>query len=186
MLIGEMRDTETTEIALRAAMTGHLVLSTLHTNDAISSAMRLMDMGADSYLVASSIRAVIGQRLVRKVCKNCKVQYTPDAQERAWLKGMGQDPDAQPFYHGEGCHHCSNSGYVGRTGVYELLEFDDNMLDALRQNDTALFTKVAKNSDMYLPMAQCALEFAMAGKTTLSEVFKITASLDETNLGEGG
>ncbi len=186
MLIGEMRDTETTEIALRAAMTGHLVLSTLHTNDAISSAMRLMDMGADSYLVASSIRAVIGQRLVRKVCKNCKVQYKPDAQERAWLKGMGQDPDAQPFYHGEGCHHCSNSGYVGRTGVYELLEFDDDMLDALRQNDTALFTKVAKNSAMYLPMAQCALEFAMAGKTTLSEVFKITASLDETNLGEGG
>ncbi|MEY8248913.1 MAG: GspE/PulE family protein [Bermanella sp.] len=185
MLIGEMRDNETTEIALRAAMTGHLVLSTLHTNDAISSAMRLMDMGADSYLVASSLRAVIGQRLVRKVCKNCKVPYTLDAQERAWLKGMGQDPDEHIFYHGEGCHHCSNSGYVGRTGVYELLEFDDGMLDALRKNDVALFTRTAKASELYLPMVQCALEFAIAAKTTLSEVFKISASLDESNLDEG-
>ncbi|MEY8205080.1 MAG: GspE/PulE family protein [Bermanella sp.] len=185
MLIGEMRDNETTEIALRAAMTGHLVLSTLHTNDAISSAMRLMDMGADSYLVASSLRAVIGQRLVRKVCKNCKMPYTLDAQERAWLKGMGQDPDEHIFYHGEGCHHCSNSGYVGRTGVYELLEFDDGMLDALRKNDVALFTRTAKASELYLPMVQCALEFAIAAKTTLSEVFKISASLDESNLDEG-
>ena len=185
MLIGEMRDNETTEIALRAAMTGHLVLSTLHTNDAISSAMRLMDMGADSYLVASSLRAVIGQRLVRKVCKNCKVPYTLDAQERAWLKGMGQDPDEHIFYHGEGCHHCSNSGYVGRTGVYELLEFDDGMLDALRKNDVTLFTRTAKASELYLPMVQCALEFAIAAKTTLSEVFKISASLDESNLDEG-
>ena len=182
MLIGEMRDNETTEIALRAAMTGHLVLSTLHTNDAISSVMRLMDMGADSYLVASSLRAVIGQRLVRKVCKNCKMPYTLDAQERAWLKGMGQDPEEHIFYHGEGCHHCSNSGYVGRTGVYELLEFDDGMLDALRKNDTALFTRAAKASKLYLPMVQCALEFAIAAKTTLSEVFKISASLDESNL----
>ncbi len=186
MLIGEMRDNETTEIALRAAMTGHLVLSTLHTNDAISSAIRLMDMGADSFLVASSLRAVIGQRLIRKICKNCSVEYKLDAQERAWLIGMGHDAESSVFYHGEGCHHCSNSGYVGRTGVYELLELDDEMLDALRKNDTSLFTKVAHKSELYVPLSQCALDFALAGKTSLSEVFKITASLDESSISENG
>lgn len=182
ILIGEMRDSETTEIALRAAMTGHLVLSTLHTNDAISSAMRLMDMGADSYLVASSLRAVIGQRLIRKICQNCRSPYTLSPQEKSWLMGMGEDPEKHVFYQGEGCHHCSNTGYVGRTGVYELLELDDGMLDALRNQDTALFTKLAKESDLYLPLATCALEFAIAGRTSISEVFKISASLDETAL----
>jgi MSHA biogenesis protein MshE len=180
MLIGEMRDSETAEIALRAAMTGHMVLSTLHTNDAISSAVRLMDMGADSYLVASSLRAVIGQRLIRKICENCKSHYSLSVHERSWLKGMGGDPDAHAFYHGAGCHHCSNTGYVGRTGVYELLELDDDMLDALRQKNISEFTKLSKNSDLYLPLAKCALEYAVAGKTSISEVFKITASLDET------
>lgn len=182
ILIGEMRDSETTEIALRAAMTGHLVLSTLHTNDAISSAMRLMDMGADSYLVASSLRAVIGQRLIRKICQNCKSPYALSPQEKSWLVGMGEDPEAQVFYQGEGCHHCSNTGYVGRTGVYELLELDDGMLDALRKNDPAAFTRLAKESDLYLPLSACALDFAKAGKTSISEVFKISASLDETAL----
>jgi MSHA biogenesis protein MshE len=182
ILIGEMRDSETTEIALRAAMTGHLVLSTLHTNDAISSAMRLMDMGADSYLVASSLRAVIGQRLIRKICQNCRSPYQLSPQEKSWLMGMGEDPDKHTFYQGEGCHHCSNTGYVGRTGVYELLELDDGMLDALRRQDTALFTKLAKESDLYLPLATCALEFAIAGRTSISEVFKISASLDDSAL----
>ncbi len=182
MLIGEMRDNETAEIALRAAMTGHMVLSTLHTNDAISTAVRLMDMGADSYLVASSLRAVIGQRLIRKICENCKSQYDISAQERTWLLGMGADPDSHAFYQGGGCHHCSNTGYVGRTGVYELLELDDGMLDALRQKNISEFTTLAKNSELYLPLAACALEYAVAGRTTLSEVFKITASLDDTSV----
>jgi MSHA biogenesis protein MshE len=179
ILIGEMRDTETTEIALRAAMTGHLVLSTLHTNDAISSAIRLMDMGADSYLVASSLRAVIGQRLIRKICQNCKAVYTLTPQEKSWLQGMGEDPEEHTFYAGSGCHHCSNTGYTGRTGVYELLELDDAMLDALRKNDTALFTQEAKNSDLYLPLSLCALDYAIEGRTSIQEVFKISASLDD-------
>lgn len=181
ILIGEMRDTETTEIALRAAMTGHLVLSTLHTNDAVSSAMRLMDMGADAYLVASSLRAVIGQRLIRKICQNCKSPYTLSPQEKSWLKGFGLEEE-HTFYKGEGCHHCSNTGYVGRTGVYELLELDDGMLDALRKNDTSEFIRLSKNSELYLPLSSCALDYAIAGKTSISEVFKISASLDDTAL----
>ena len=182
ILIGEMRDTETTEIALRAAMTGHMVLSTLHTNDAISTAMRLMDMGADSYLVASSLRAVIGQRLIRKICQNCKSPYSLSPQEKSWLIGIGSDPETNTFYKGEGCHHCSNTGYVGRTGVYELLELDDGMLDALRRQDTSLFIKLAKESDLYSPLSSYALELAVLGKTSISEVFKVSASLDDNAL----
>ncbi|WP_283788585.1 GspE/PulE family protein [Bermanella sp. WJH001] len=182
ILIGEMRDTETTEIALRAAMTGHMVLSTLHTNDAISTAMRLMDMGADSYLVASSLRAVIGQRLIRKICQNCKSPYSLSPQEKSWLIGIGSDPETNTFYKGDGCHHCSNTGYVGRTGVYELLELDDGMLDALRRQDTSLFIKLAKESDLYSPLSSYALELAVLGKTSISEVFKVSASLDDNAL----
>jgi MSHA biogenesis protein MshE len=182
ILIGEMRDTETAEIGLRAAMTGHMVLSTLHTNDAMSSVMRLMDMGADSYLVASSLRAVIGQRLIRKICKNCKQPYVLTTQEKTWLIGMGQNPNEYTFYKGDGCHHCSNTGYVGRTGVYELLELDDEMLDAIRRMDIGEFTKTALSSDQYYPMSRCALDYAVEGKTTIQEVFKITASLDESTV----
>lgn len=182
ILIGEMRDTDTTEIALRAAMTGHMVLSTLHTNDAISTAMRLMDMGADAYLVASSLRAVIGQRLIRKVCQNCKSPYDLSPQEKSWLIGIGTDPEKHTFYKGEGCHHCSNTGYVGRTGVYELLELDDDMLDALRRNDTGAFIRLAKASDLYLPLSTYALELAVLGKTSITEVFKVSASLDDSAL----
>mgnify|MGYP003384352957 FL=1 len=180
ILIGEMRDTETAEIGLRASMTGHMVLSTLHTNDAMASVMRLMDMGADAYLVASSLRAVIGQRLIRKICTNCKQSYVLTPQEKTWLMGMGKNPNEYKFYKGEGCHHCSNSGYVGRTGVYEILELDDEMLDAIRRSDTAGFTKIAQSSDRYYPISKCALDYAVAGKTTIQEVFKITASLDES------
>lgn len=182
ILIGEMRDTETAEIGLRAAMTGHMVLSTLHTNDAMSSVMRLMDMGADSYLVASSLRAVVGQRLIRKICNNCKQAYVLSEQEKTWLMGMGQNPNEFKFYKGDGCHHCSNSGYVGRTGVYELLELTDDMLDAIRRSDIGGFTKTVQNSEHYYPLSQCALDYAVEGKTTIQEVFKITASLDESAL----
>ena len=182
ILIGEMRDNETTEIALRAALTGHLVLSTLHTNDAISTPMRLIDMGADPYLVASSLRAVIGQRLLRKVCTNCKSPYQLTPQEKSWLMGMDTSLIDHVFYHGDGCHQCSNTGYVGRTGVYEFLELDDPMLNALRVNDITQFNHLALNSDLYVSLSSCALELAKQGITSISEVFKVSASLDEHTL----
>lgn len=179
ILIGEMRDTETTEIALRAAMTGHMVLSTLHTNDAISTAMRLMDMGADPYLVASSLRAVVGQRLIRKICANCKIEYQLSPQERSWLKTLDKNFEDHTFYIGDGCHHCSNTGYIGRTGIYELLELSDQMLDALRASNINEFLNLAKNSQHYIPLEAYALKLAINGTTSISEVFKVTATLDE-------
>ncbi|WP_166266501.1 GspE/PulE family protein [Marinobacter caseinilyticus] len=180
ILVGEMRDRETAEIGLRAAMTGHLVLSTLHTNDAISSAIRLMDMGAQPFLVASSLLGVVAQRLIRRVCDNCKADYQPTDQERVWLDGFSRDPldIAGGFIEGRGCYQCSNTGYKGRIGVYEMLELDEMMLDALRRQDVSAFNKAARRSELYRPLGQCALDYALDGITTLHEVSRVTAAAE--------
>ncbi len=185
VLIGEMRDQETVEIGLRAAMTGHLVFSTLHTNDAAASAMRLIDMGAAPYLVASSLRAVLAQRLVRSICEHCREPYTPDAQEHEWLHQLaaGQLTIGQ-FWRGRGCQRCNQTGYQGRFGVHELLEMTPELLDALRRADPAAFVRGAANAPGFEPLARAALRAACAGKTSVAEVLRITASLDSTL--EGG
>lgn len=186
VLVGEIRDQETAEIALRAAMTGHLVLSTLHTNDAISSANRLFDMGAEGYLIASALHSVIAQRLVRKVCDNCSADYMPDVNERAWLFNLvGDDADQLKFKKGSGCTQCNNTGYHGRLGVFELLTIDEMQADALRRNDTSEFTKLAKSSHGYRPFSVSALDYAKKGVTSLDEVMRvsnITEALIEDSL----
>ncbi|WP_166419744.1 GspE/PulE family protein [Pseudoalteromonas sp. Z1A8] len=179
IMVGEMRDQETVDIGLRAALTGHLVLSTLHTNDAITSAMRLIDMGAPAYLVASSLRAIIAQRLVRRVCNDCKVPYLPDRQELSWLKYLGENVTDAQFSKGQGCTACNHSGYKGRVGIFELLEMDDAMMDALRANDTQGFAKAAKNSANFSPLSTMALNYAKQGITSLDEVFKVAEYIPE-------
>jgi len=178
ILVGEMRDQETAEIGLRAAMTGHLVLSTLHTNDSISSAMRLIDMGAEPFLVASSLLGVVAQRLVRRVCDNCKETYEPSQQEQIWLQSFDLDPlDMEAgFVKGRGCYQCSNTGYRGRVGVYEMLEMDEDMLDALRRRDVSDFTKAARRSPLFRPLGQCAMDYALQGVTSLQEVARVAAT----------
>ncbi|CAM2974094.1 GspE/PulE family protein [Pseudoalteromonas distincta] len=179
IMVGEMRDQETVDIGLRAALTGHLVLSTLHTNDAITSAIRLIDMGAPAYLVASSLRAIIAQRLVRRVCNDCKVPYLPDRQEISWLKYLGENVTDAQFSKGQGCTACNHSGYKGRVGIFELLEMDDAMMDALRANDTQGFAKSAKNSANFSPLSTMALNYAKQGITSLDEVFKVAEYIPE-------
>ena len=179
ILVGEMRDHETAEIGLRAAMTGHMVLSTLHTNDSVSTAMRLIDMGCDAFLVASSLRAVVAQRLVRKICEHCKQPYELTPQELTWLGNIdGTALDAQ-YHKGSGCHHCNNTGYTGRIGVYELLEMNEGLLYALRKGDAAEFTRAAADSPSFRSLSQCALDYARTGVTSVHEVFKITATLED-------
>ncbi|GHD49002.1 MSHA biogenesis protein MshE [Marinobacter persicus] len=180
ILVGEMRDHETVEIGLRAAMTGHLVLSTLHTNDSISSAMRLIDMGAEPFLVASSLLGVVAQRLVRRVCDNCKETYEPTDQELIWLRSFDLDPlDIEAgFVHGRGCYQCSNTGYKGRVGVYEMLEMNEDMLDALRRKDVSDFTRSARKSDLFRPLGQCAMDYALQGVTSLQEVARVAATAE--------
>jgi len=178
ILVGEMRDHETAEIGLRAAMTGHLVLSTLHTNDSISSAMRLIDMGVEPFLVASSLLGVVAQRLVRKVCENCREDYQPNSQQKVWLEQFNLAPlDLEAgFVRGRGCYQCGNSGYKGRLGVYEMLEMNEGMLDALRRKDLSEFTREARHSRLYRPLGLCAMDFALQGITTLEEVAKVAAT----------
>lgn len=179
ILVGEMRDLETAEIGLRAAMTGHMVLSTLHTNDSISTAMRLLDMGVDHYLVASSLRAVIAQRLVKRLCDHCQEEYVPEERERTWLMSLDSNSVTASYKKGRGCHHCNNTGYKGRIGVYEMLEMDDSMIKAMRRKSADDFATAAKNSPRFRPLALCALDYARQGITSLDEVFRVSATLGD-------
>ena len=182
LLVGEIRDTETAEIALRAAMTGHLVLSTLHTNDAVSSAMRLVDMGAESFLAATALRAVVAQRLVRRLCDNCYIDYTPTAQELGWLSGLigHEKASSLNLKRQSGCHRCNNTGYRGRIGIFELLILDDKMSDALRRGSSSDFVRAAKSSKGYVPLVMSALSDAASGITSLDEVFRVAEQIDES------
>lgn len=182
LLVGEIRDKETAEIALRAAMTGHFVLSTLHTNDAVSSAMRLTDIGIEGYLAASALNGILAQRLVRKICENCSADYSTTPQEKLWLDAREAElrlPDIS-LKHGRGCTYCNNTGYKGRTGIFELLEINEAMADALRRDDSGAFNIAAKTDPHYQPLVYSALELAAEGVTTLEEVFRVTEQMDES------
>lgn len=180
VLVGEMRDQETVSIGVRAAMTGHMVMSTLHTNDAVSSAIRLADMGVEPYMVASALRGILAQRLIRKVCQECTAEHTPDSRQKLWLQNMvgGKFLHTQ-FYKGNGCYHCNNTGYRGRIGVYEWLELDDDMLIALRDQDHNGFIAAARANPYFKTMEELALEYAEKGITDLEEVFRISIDLDD-------
>ncbi len=175
LMIGEMRDRETAEIALRAAMTGHLVLSTLHTNDAPSAAMRLADMGAEGYLVATSLQCVLAQRLVRKVCSSCSAPHEPDANQRAWLRAQLGPEKAETvrFVRGPGCTQCNGTGYRGRMGAYELLTMTDPLADALRAGNPAGYIEAARGDPDYRPLSHCALDYARNELTSLEEVIRL-------------
>ncbi|MFQ1787025.1 MSHA fimbrial ATPase MshE [Aeromonas veronii] len=178
LLVGEMRDNETVEIGLRGAITGHLVLTTLHTNDAVTSALRLIDMGAPGYLVASALRAVVAQRLVRRVCEHCVEEKAPDEGQATWLTVLSGEASGQHTYHkGRGCQSCNFTGYSGRIGVYELLELDQPMMDALRRNDAEGFAKAARQHEHYRPLALTALDYARQGITSVDEVLRLAEDL---------
>jgi MSHA biogenesis protein MshE len=182
LLVGEIRDQETAEIALRAAMTGHMVLSTLHTNDAVSSAMRLVDMGAEGFLAATAIRAVLAQRLVRRLCDNCCIEHVPDQREVQWIRHVLGDLAPQEFElkQASGCHRCNNTGYRGRVGVFELLVLNDDMADSLRRGNSSDFVRAARLSNGYRPLVVSALLDAFKGVTSLEEVYKVAEQLDES------
>ncbi len=171
LLVGEIRDSESAEIALRAAMTGHLVLSTLHTNDAISSALRLIDMGVDPFLVASSLKTVVAQRLVRRLCPSCKEETKAD-EKYSYL--LSEEQKKLTFYKPKGCVNCLNTGYKGRVGTFEYLDISDVMADALRGGDVQAFTEIAQRSEGYTTLTKHALSIAISGETSLSEVQRIS------------
>jgi type IV pilus assembly protein PilB len=172
VMVGEIRDPETALIAVQAALTGHLVFSTLHTNDAPSTITRLVNIGVEAYLVAASVQAVLAQRLVRKVCTHCKEPYEPsDAIRRAVEEAAGE---VETFYRGVGCSKCRNSGFNGRIGLYELLVPDDALRDAItgRPNVNEL-RQLALDADMQT-LRSDGMSKVRAGLTTVEEVFRVT------------
>ena len=173
IMIGEIRDRETAEIAIHASLTGHLVFSTLHTNDAASAATRLIDMGIEPFLVASSVVAVLAQRLVRKVCKDCRQAYHPDDEE---LIRLGIVPPKTPptFYRGTGCAACSQTGYRGRTGIYELLVMDDEIRRLIGAKADSTAIKQAAISKGMITLKDDGADKVFHGITTTEEVMRIT------------
>ncbi|MEM9665207.1 MAG: GspE/PulE family protein [Bacteroidota bacterium] len=172
IMVGEIRDAETASIAVRAALTGHLVLSTLHTNDAPSTITRLVDMGVEPFLVASSVRLILAQRLVRRICSACKQEADPDP---AVLEELGLTPGAHTYHQGVGCEACHGTGYSGRVGLFELLPVGEATAELIAQR-VGLYELRAHARTLGLPMLrEAALERAQAGQTTLEEVLRETA-----------
>jgi MSHA biogenesis protein MshE len=181
VLVGEMRDQETTEIGLRAAMTGHLVFSTLHTQSAVATVSRLLDMGAQGYLIASALDGVLAQRLVRRVCDNCAQPAKPTVQQHSWLSrylSAGEIEKAK-FVEGMGCTYCNMTGYRGRVGIYELLEVDAGMAAAIRVNDLAELERLAAAAAGFVPLVERALDYARDGTSSVAEIMTSLAGLEE-------
>jgi len=179
ILVGEMRDEPTAQTGLRAAMTGHLVLSTLHTNDAMTAPVRLIDMGAPRFMVAMSLLGVVAQRLVRLICEDCKEPYTPTPNEQVWLKQeLGEDANLG-FAHGKGCSHCNGTGYQGRIGVYELLEMNNELVEAANHQDTNTFINLARERMQGKTLKSQSLQLALAKRTSIAEVMRINNQFDE-------
>jgi len=177
VMVGEIRDFETAEIAIKAALTGHLVFSTLHTNDTASSFIRLIDIGIKPFLVASGIRTILAQRLVRTICPACKKAYEPPDGEFERL-GFSVDRSTVELVHGEGCENCNRTGYVGRLGVYELLLSNDNMRQMIMQGNSAAALRRQARLDGMATMREDAWQKALKGITTIEEVNRKT-KIDE-------
>jgi type IV pilus assembly protein PilB len=170
VMVGEIRDFETANIAIQSALTGHKLLSTVHTNDAAGAITRLMDMGVEPFLVSSSLLASIGQRLVRRVCKHCQEEYTPDKKLLDFWGINEKEAEEVRFIRGRGCHYCKDTGYRGRVGVYEILINDEQIQDMiLRRASSHEITRAAHKSGNFRVMREDALEKAKQGLTTLEE-----------------
>jgi len=178
IMVGEVRDRETADIAIRAALTGHLVFSTLHTNDAAGAVTRLIDMGVEPFLLASSLEAVVAQRLVRKICLNCKQLYRPDETILKALNGsMKLDPKVK-FYHGAGCDKCAQTGMSGRTGIFELLRITSRLRDLIAAKPTTDQIVKAAPAD-HVSMVHDGLGKVMEGITSPEEVLRVAKTIEE-------
>lgn len=175
IMVGEIRDKETAEISIQSALTGHLVFSTLHTNDSFGAPHRLMEMGMESYLIASSVVLIVAQRLVRIICPHCKETIAPNQADLAFLQEEGVDTaSVTHLYHGVGCHHCGNSGYSGRTGIYELLPMTPAIKEAVIKKLSAEGVRHCALKEGVQTMRQDGIRKVLEGITTLEELARVT------------
>jgi MSHA biogenesis protein MshE len=180
ILVGEMRDKATVETGMRAAMTGHMVFSTLHTNDAVSTPVRLLDMGAPRYMVALSLQMVIAQRLVSVVCESCAKEHKLLPNEHEWLRlEFGDTVDRYRYMEGSGCSHCNGTGFTGRTGVYEILEMTSPVVAAANAEDVQAFILAARKQMAGNTLRRHAAILASSGRTTVEEAMRISHQIED-------
>jgi type IV pilus assembly protein PilB len=179
ILVGEIRDLETAQIAVQASLTGHLVLSTLHTNDAPSSVVRLMDLGLEAFLLTATLEGVIAQRLARTICSKCKEAYEPKLEELMELALTPEKVRGRKFFRGKGCENCHNSGYKGRMALFELMSVDDEMRDLImKAASTTVLRDHARKRGMR-SLRESGLMAIYEGQTTIDEVVRETLSEED-------
>ena len=178
VLVGETRDLETAQIAIQAALTGHLVFTTLHTNDAPSSIARLVDLGVDNFLITATIEGIVGQRLVRTICKNCRTTFQPSEDMLMELQLTPEDTAGRNFYYGKGCDYCNNTGYRGRMGVYEIMTLNDEMREAIMANASSNELRELAIKNGMTPMREAGIAAIYDGQTTIEEIVKETVLED--------
>ena len=175
ILVGEIRDLETAEIAIQSALTGHLVFSTLHTNDAASAITRLTDMGVESFLVSSSVNAILAQRLVRKICKHCSEEFVPGREYLAQVGMVPEDLGGRTLFRSRGCPECLNTGYQGRIGIFELMVMTEDMKNfILTTSDSNQIRRRALSAGEMVTLRQDGLQKVIAGLTTIEEIFRVS------------
>ena len=179
LLVGEIRDQETAQIAIRAAMTGHLVLSTLHTNDAVSTPARLLDMGVSGFMIATTLLGVVSQRLLRLICTYCAEPYQPKHEEIEWVKHFrGDDLSQANFRHGKGCSRCNGIGFSGRIGVFEMLEMTGPLAAAIHKADPVLFERLGREHMGNDTLEHRAVDLVVGGQTTIAEAMTVVTSIE--------
>jgi len=177
VLVGEIRDLETAQIAVQASLTGHLVFSTLHTNDAPSSIARLLDLGMEPFLLTATLEGIVAQRLVRRICTRCKEEYTPTEEMLLQLNLTPDDVAGRKFYRGVGCEYCRNTGYSGRTAMFEIMMLDDNVRElVMKRSSTNLLRQAARKRGMRT-LRETGLLAIFDGQTTIEEV--VSQTLDD-------
>ncbi len=174
ILVGEIRDYETAEIAIQSALTGHLVFSTLHTNDAPSAITRLRDMGVQPFLITATVQGILAQRLVRKICTECRTEFEPSDDLLMELQIPIQQARKYKFYYGRGCQRCNNSGYKGRIGIYELMTIDDEIRDLISNNASVDEMRTQARSQGMTTLRESGLKLIFDGVTTIDEVVRET------------
>jgi type IV pilus assembly protein PilB len=179
ILVGEIRDLETAQIAVQAALTGHIVFSTLHTNDAPSTITRMRDMGLEPYLITATVEGVMAQRLVRKICVDCRTEYEPSPEVLMELNLRPADVVGKKFYYGRGCDRCNNTGHRGRTGIYEFMPMNDELRDLIIANASTEELRNAARKYGMTTLREAGLRAIYAGITTVEEVVRETVTEEE-------
>ena len=174
IMVGETRDVETAQIAIQASLTGHLVFTTLHTNDAPGAVTRLIDMGVEPFMISSSLEGVLGQRLIRKICLGCKTAYEPNEATLAQLGLSPHEIGDKSFYYGKGCEACNQTGYKGRKGIYELLDMTDPIRELINKRAPSVVLKQKAIELGMSTLRQDGLRCIYEGETTIEEVLKYT------------